>query len=541
MPNARKTTGFFIKKNTQKEEEGAMKKVAKKLLSLVVVVCIAFMGVFTVPTFGAKAATTEVVFTMGSDGAAEHKETTAAITSYSETADGYTLALKSCNKVYEDCIDAKGNGCIKLGTSKVVGSFSFTVPDDVTSVVIAVAQYKANTTKIKVNDVNYTIMTASNNGAYTDVEVDTTTTKTVNFTTVSGGVRAMINTITYVIEDSATPTPKVLVKGEAAMFIGNTQTLEAEVLNTTGTPAWTSGNTDVAEVVASEDGLTAVVTAKAMGTATITATVGETTGSIEIAVWPSNEETLTIAEAVALANTRAHNTYTDPQYYVEGTISDLYNTTYGNFHLVDAEGNDLTIYGLYSADGKTRYDSMTVKPVEGDFVRVYGVLGTFNSSPQMKNAWLIEHVVPTDYQAEVDEVNAYTSLAYTYTQNGETFETSDFRIRFGVDAALTTIEGAPEYGIQVTVGDTVVKYTTTNVSWTVENGYAYVVVDLGDIINNMDKLNTVFTVAAYIVVDGTTYVSTATKPHSVATMVAEYYANEETKAAVEHLYNYLNA
>ena len=64
-----------------------MKKVAKKLLSLVVVVCIAFMGVFTVPTFGAQAATTEVVFNMGADGSASHNDGS-EVSTYTETADG---------------------------------------------------------------------------------------------------------------------------------------------------------------------------------------------------------------------------------------------------------------------------------------------------------------------------------------------------------------------------------------------------------------------------------------------------------------------
>ena len=83
----------------------------------------------------------------------------------------------------------------------MVGKITFTVPEEVTKVVIKVAQYKANTTKIDVNGTAYTITTASNNGEYTDIVVDTTTTKTVTFTTVSGGVRAMVNSIAYYKEN----------------------------------------------------------------------------------------------------------------------------------------------------------------------------------------------------------------------------------------------------------------------------------------------------------------------------------------------------
>jgi hypothetical protein len=64
-------------------------------------------------------------------------------------------------------------------------------------VIILVAKYKANTTKISVNGTAYTVTTASDNGAYTEIKVDTTTTKTVTFATVSGGVRCMINGIIF--------------------------------------------------------------------------------------------------------------------------------------------------------------------------------------------------------------------------------------------------------------------------------------------------------------------------------------------------------
>ena len=101
------------------------------------------------------------------------------------------------SKVYGPARDAKGNSCIKLGTSKVVGTLSFTVDENVTQVVIRVAKYKSNTTKISVNGESYTLTNASDNGAYDEIVIDTTTNKTVTFTTVSGGLRCMINSIEY--------------------------------------------------------------------------------------------------------------------------------------------------------------------------------------------------------------------------------------------------------------------------------------------------------------------------------------------------------
>ena len=135
-------------------------------------------------------------FTLGADGSASHADGSSA-TTYDETVNGYKLSITGGTSCYTGARDAKGNSCIKLGTSSKTGGFSFTVGDNVTKVIIYVAQYKANTTKINVNGTAYTIETASTNGAYTAIEIDTSTTKTISVTTVSGGVRCMINTIEF--------------------------------------------------------------------------------------------------------------------------------------------------------------------------------------------------------------------------------------------------------------------------------------------------------------------------------------------------------
>ena len=119
--------------------------------------------------------------------------------SKSYTVDGYTLALTNMSKVFGTAYDAKGNAAIKLGTSSVAGSFQFTVPSEITKVIIYVAGRSSATANISVNGgATQKISTLSDNGAYTAIEVDTTTNKTVTFATVSGGLRCMINTIKFV-------------------------------------------------------------------------------------------------------------------------------------------------------------------------------------------------------------------------------------------------------------------------------------------------------------------------------------------------------
>ena len=134
-------------------------------------------------------------FELGDDGSGESEGSTAD--KYTEIVNGYTLSITGGSKIYTGARDKKGNSCIKFGTSSVVGSCSFTVPADVTEVVLYVAKYKANATIISVNGESHTLMKSSNDGEYDGIVVDTTTNKTVNITTLSGGVRAMLNTIVF--------------------------------------------------------------------------------------------------------------------------------------------------------------------------------------------------------------------------------------------------------------------------------------------------------------------------------------------------------
>ena len=142
-----------------------------------------------------------ITFNLGANGQAAHKDgdNNTADASYTETANGYTLNITSTDKMYIGATDAKGNSCLKLGTTSVAGDISFTVADDVTSVIIYIAKYKANTSKITVNGTSYTLTKNSNDGQYDEIVVDTSVTKTVTLTTVSGGYRAMINTIVFVV------------------------------------------------------------------------------------------------------------------------------------------------------------------------------------------------------------------------------------------------------------------------------------------------------------------------------------------------------
>ena len=102
---------------------------------------------------------------------------------------------------------------------------------------------------------------------------------------------------------------------------------------------------------------------------------------------PAANSTLTIAQALELANSKANTIYTEGKYYVTGTVKEIKNETYGNLYITDGT-NDLYVYGTYDATGANRFDAMETKPAVGDTITVYGVLGKYNDAAQMKNAWI---------------------------------------------------------------------------------------------------------------------------------------------------------
>ena len=141
---------------------------------------------------------TLATFEFGANGATGHDDGSDVGTSKSYTENGYDLALTNASKVFSGAKDETGVSALKLGTSSVVGTFTFTVDEKVSKVVFYVAKYKAKTTKVSINGVEHEITTSSNDGSYTAIEIDTSTTKSITFATVSGACRCMIDKIEFV-------------------------------------------------------------------------------------------------------------------------------------------------------------------------------------------------------------------------------------------------------------------------------------------------------------------------------------------------------
>lgn len=156
--------------------------------------------VITVATAEAGAALPTVLaaFTFEASGETGHQDGVSAAT-YEATVNGYKLAISSGTNFYTKANDAKGNGALKLGTGKKVGSFSITVPSGVKTVNIYVAGYKATAANFSINGgETQTTTKLSNNGEYDCVEVTVPENGTITFTTVAKGYRAMISKIEFV-------------------------------------------------------------------------------------------------------------------------------------------------------------------------------------------------------------------------------------------------------------------------------------------------------------------------------------------------------
>ena len=397
----------------------------------------------------------EVVFDFGANGSASHVDGDDLGSSKSYTVGNYTLSLTGMSKVFGSAYDAKGNSAIKLGTGSVAASLTFEVPADITKVTIYVAKYKGNATTVTVNGTNYTISTSSNDGAYTPITVDTTSTKTITIATTSSNPRAMIDKIVF-----AASTEHDHKGGNATCenlavcdicdetygsLADHTPVEDAKVdptCQTDGKEAGThcdvcgdniSGNAVIDKVDHSYNendeciwcgesshvhNFTSVVTdptCQATGYTTHTCDQCEysytdnETDKVDhkdanddykcdyncgTVVLPAENEALTVAQAIAVAKAMG-NTYTTQKYYITGIVSSIPDSTHGNFDLVDENGDKILIYGLWDQTGAKKYGNMTNKPLKGDEITIYTVLGCYNGTPQGYNAWTDEFISHT--------------------------------------------------------------------------------------------------------------------------------------------------
>lgn len=118
------------------------------------------------------------------------------------------------------------------------------------------------------------------------------------------------------------------------------------------------------------------------------------------------DETLTVVQAangsqgggededvITVADFLSKSVDTGVYYKLKGEITDLYNTEFGNFHLVDETGS-VRVYGLTATKqpyGENDKSFSTLGLEEGDIVVIEGVRDEYNGEAQVGGAYYISH------------------------------------------------------------------------------------------------------------------------------------------------------
>ena len=317
------------------------------------------------------------------------------------THNSYTLTFTDCSKIYSKGNDGAGRGFIKFGTSSVVGTLTFTVPDEVTRVELQLAGYKAKTSKYTINGGSTVTLTkqASQTSAaseYDVVSVDTSSNKTVIVASVSGCTRMVLFSVIY-YGDSSTPvcehTYDDCVDTTCNKNCGYSRTAPGHVYANCEATACSNCTNGNRSAVAHEY------------TNEYDASCNNCTAGSRTVTLPAANSTLDFVTANKIGAAQDHNKYTENKYVVEGTIKKIDSTTYGNITLEDDNGNTFYLYTVKDVQGNN-FGYMAEIPAVGDKIKVLGPIGRYNSSVQMNPAVIqvevanCQHEYTNEYDAE---------------------------------------------------------------------------------------------------------------------------------------------
>jgi uncharacterized protein YdeI (BOF family) len=166
-------------------------------------------------------------------------------------------------------------------------------------------------------------------------------------------------------------------------------------------------------------------------------------GNDPVDEWAENYDIITIAKAIELA-TEAGDTPTTDRYYIRGTVKTISNPMYGEMTITDGT-NEIYVYGTYSADGVLSFPNIEKRPVAGDEVLLHCTLSTYNGTPQVKNARLIDfkHV---EVEIDPSEYPAATIAEARAAKTGDKVRVS------GIVARITYANGMKPSGVVIVDG-----------------------------------------------------------------------------------------
>lgn len=169
----------------------------------------------------------------------------------------------------------------------------------------------------------------------------------------------------------------------------------------------------------------------------------------------------TVIEKITIAEFLLKEVSDTVYYELTGTITDVVNTSYGNFTLVDETGS-IYVYGLKESETAGKQTFLNIGVNEGDVVTLIGLRAVYSDSPQVGSAYYVSHTSP-EYGVSVEvEGEGEATLSAEKAANGsevtltvtpiEGYKLSSIVVN-GVSQSLTS---GQEYKVKV-VGETTVK------------------------------------------------------------------------------------
>lgn len=224
-------------------------------------------------------------------------------------------------------------------------------------------------------------------------------------------------------------TPKIVVSGATTkdvVFSGETVTFNYELKYLDGELTWDVSDSEMISSVNAEDGVLSVTVAENDGdarTATITLTCGDAE-PVELTINQAEYVDTSVIEEISVADFLNKSVDANVWYQLTGTVSNIANTEYGNFNLVDATGT-VYVYGLTATKVASNDKSFaTLGLKEGDVLTLIGTRAVYNNNAQVGGpAYYVSHqqvsATPSiSCKDNVVAITAATGATIYYTTDG---------------------------------------------------------------------------------------------------------------------------
>ena len=199
----------------------------------------------------------------------------------------------------------------------------------------------------------------------------------------------------YLVPVGENTDPYFTINQDLQGYTADGDEIEFEVIRHNGFNAEVTATTDVEWISIVHNGdmiyataepnegaaRSATITFSAEGYKSVEVTVNQEAG--ENAGEDDGDDTITVADFLDKADTST-------EYTLTGKITNVANTTYGNFDLTDATGT-VYVYGLLTPTGASQQQWAAAGLKQGDIITIKGKYNVYNNSPQIKNAVYVSH------------------------------------------------------------------------------------------------------------------------------------------------------